>query len=189
MEQEYIKNVTRYPAIHPSNSNNLRHQSVCAGGNRGVSHPQWGRGPLEPHQSIGAKNRTFSLFVDFIPIDTTNNALRKIFEVEGRVNDVFISRKARKFRREAFGFVRFYNRQDARNAVRNLDGFVMKGMRLSVSMAKYNKRGGSFRDLNPPSEGKTAAFRKINNPAFRDQRKYAEVLMGKQKGTSKVNVE
>ena len=123
--------------------------------------------------------------MDYIPLDTTINALRKIFENEGRVNDIFISRKARKFRREAFSFVRYYNLQDAKNAVRNLDGFEVKGMRLSVSMAKYNKGGVSFKKLNSPSEEKAAGFRRITKPFFRDQRKYAEVLMGKQKVVSK----
>ena len=85
--------------------------------------------------------QSVSLFVDYLPRDTTNNALRKIFETEGRVSDVFISRKSRNFRREAFGFVRFFNRHDARNAILNLDGFVFKGIRLSVSMAKFSKGG------------------------------------------------
>ena len=53
-------------------------------------------------------------------------------------------------------------------------------------MAKFNKGGGPFNEVIHPYEGKAAAFRKITKPSFRDQRKYAEVVMGKKKISSKV---
>ena len=62
--------------------------------------------------------------------------LRIIFEKEGSVDDVFISKKFRKFRNEAFDFVTFRGLQDARNAIKNLNGFAVRGMKLRVSVAR-----------------------------------------------------
>ena len=171
--------------VSPSSSHHLRRHCDSDGGNRGFSHPLWGCGPREPPRSYDAGNRTFSLFVDFIPLSLSNQALRSIFEIAGRVIDVFISRKARKFRKEAFGFVRFSKLKDAKYAIHNLDGFEVNGRRLSVSMAKYRKGGALIERRWPPAEQLTNMDRRIKNPSLRENRKYIDVLMGKKQSLPK----
>ena len=65
--------------------------------------------------------------MDCIPFGMTSQWLKIIFEKEGCVDDVFISKKVKKFRKEAFGFVRYTNVQDARRAITNLDGLPCEG--------------------------------------------------------------
>lgn len=60
------------------------------------------------------------------------------------MNYVFISRKIRKNSKAAFGFVRYCRTSDAEKAIRNLDSHVIKGLKIRVSMAKYDKTGVSF---------------------------------------------
>ena len=99
--------------------------------------------------------------------------LRSIFEREGRVDDVFISKKIRKFKKDALGFVRFRSCQDVVNAIINLNGFLVRGLRLRVSMATFKRQNSTIK-------GHVTGYRRIKIPSFRDQRKYSEVLMGKQ---------
>ena len=107
----------------------------------------------------------------------TPSWLRTIFERQGRVDDVFISRKPRKFSKDAFGFVKFRSLQDARRAIKILDGFELRGKRLRVWMARYQKGGSSFQNK---TVRQGAGYRRIVNPSFRDHRKYAEVLKDNQ---------
>ena len=52
-------------------------------------------------------------------------------------------------------------------------------------MAKYNKGGASFN--NQPPVSRVLSNREIRNPSFRDQRKYSDVLIGKQQLVSKAD--
>ena len=74
----------------------------------------------------------------------SNSRLKDIVDGEGSVIDVFISRKLRKSTRYAFGLVRFNRFQEAKNAIKNLDGYEVRGYCLRVSMAKFNKGGSPF---------------------------------------------
>ena len=127
-------------------------------GNRGLSHLQWRCGPREPPRALGGafQNSPVSLFVDCIAEVISSGWLRFIFEKVGRVEDVFISAKARKFRKEAFGFVRYTRLQDAKNAINRLDGLALKGMRLKVSLARYSKGGSAITFQNAHIEARKA---------------------------------
>lgn len=100
----------------------------------------------------------------------------------GRVKDVFISKKARKNSKPAFGFVRYGTPAEAVDAIGKLNGHFIKKMKLSVSMAKYNKAGTSFQQKNNYGTGMRKT---IKNTSFRDARQYKEVLLGKNKTVSK----
>ena len=72
-------------------------------------------------------------------------------------------------------------------AIKKFNGCVVRGAKLQVSMARYIK-GGSLAHIHKPvGKKQSAAFKKITNPAFRDNRMYSEVLLGvgKQNPTSK----
>ena len=95
---------------------------------------------------------------------------------------MFISRKIRKFNKEAFGFMRFKRLEDAINAIRKLNGFPVRGRMLKVLMARYSKDGISFKRKNHNAED--PGYRRIINSSFRDHRKYSDVLMGEQQKSS-----
>ena len=68
---------------------------------------------------------------------------------------------------------------------------VLFNTKLRVSMARYNKGGSAVYNHNPVAEKKRVGNRRIINPAFRDNRKYSEVLLGvrKQNPMSKMEEE
>ncbi|CAO2837905.1 unnamed protein product [Amaranthus hypochondriacus] len=108
--------------------------------NRGVSRHHWWRGPRE-RSPPGRGGLPFSLFVDDIPRSLSNAELRKIFQREGQVSDVYISKKVRLKKKECFGFVRYKYEQEAVKGIRKLNGLVLSGSNLAISMAKYLKGG------------------------------------------------
>ncbi|CAO2834710.1 unnamed protein product [Amaranthus hypochondriacus] len=161
--------------IRNSNTHNLNFRSVVGvtTGHRGSSRHQWWRGPREPrpstlgHNSVGV----YSLFIDGIARSASLSDLRTVFEREGQVADVYISGKKRNNKNVSFGFIRYYTEEEARMAVQNLDGFVIHGKKLKVSMAKY------FKGEAPMDSTKRKIPSKfIQSPALRDHRKYSEVL-------------
>ncbi|XP_057540573.1 uncharacterized protein LOC130818419 [Amaranthus tricolor] len=133
----------RYKTTHnpgPQRNSKSLHSLVDRGaGNRGHSCLSWRLGPREATRPPGGGNNygSWSLFVDCIPQGMTSRWLRSIFEKDGCVDDVFISKKIRDFTYDAFGFVRFSSVQEAENAISNLNGLVVRGRKLRVSMAKY----------------------------------------------------
>ncbi|CAO2820486.1 unnamed protein product [Amaranthus hypochondriacus] len=119
-------------------------------GNRGASHLRWRCGPREPPPSGGGLHRdglvggSFSLFVDGISESVSIRNLLELFSGYGKVLDTFISRKRRPYKNCRFGFVRFSHRREAEKAIADLNGWYQAGVKLSVSMAKYQKGGTPF---------------------------------------------
>ena len=87
------------------------------------------------------KKKVYSLFIDGLPWKITWDWLLDIFRGEGEVLDVYVSKKRRRFNGSRFGFVRYKNLEKAMKAARNLNGARLRGRRLKVSLAKYDKRG------------------------------------------------
>lgn len=151
-------------------------------GHRGVARPLWGRGPREPpspmfgYQSGGS----WSLFIDGINGSISPGRLRQYFNKFGKIMDVFVSRKKCQSSRSQFGFVRFQNRAEAEDAIRAMDGRVVEGSKLLVSLARYNKEGQPFK-ANISGGGASVKTRRIEYPSLRDDREYREVVMGKKK--------
>ena len=88
----------------------------------------------------------YSLFVDGLPWEMTWGWLKEIFRREGEVFDVYVSKKTRQFNSSKFGFVRYKKLEEARRAVRNMDGAMIKGRKLKVFFAKYDKYRGRRND-------------------------------------------
>ena len=86
----------------------------------------------------------FSLFVDGLPLEMTWDWLLQVFRGIGEISDVFVSQKTRSNRDCRFGFVRFKFLQDAKKAVRDLNGILVRGKKLSISFAKYDRNGNSW---------------------------------------------
>ena len=53
--------------------------------------------------------------------------------------DVYVSHKKRRKNFKPFGFVRFRNRREAKKVRRNLNGVMIKGNRIAISIAKYGR--------------------------------------------------
>ena len=87
--------VTPFFNVHHDNQHYLRPPSDLGVGNRGSSRLPWRCGPREPHCSLGGLNQagSTSMFVDCNPHGVSSRWLRVIFEREGRVDDVLISKK------------------------------------------------------------------------------------------------
>ena len=90
-----------------------------------------------------------SLKVDNLSYRTGTEELRSVFEKYGEIGDLFIPRD--RFTRESrgFGFVRFYDKRDAEEALDRLDGHNIDGRDIRVSKAmhprppqRFNDRGG-----------------------------------------------
>ena len=130
------------------------HRPTAAGfkGNRGVPSLQWRSGLRESKpSSVRHRISVFSLFVDNIPKGLARSWLRSLFERCGIVIDVFVSAKIRTSNQFCFGFVRYGSLEETEQAISKLNGYVVRGTKLTVSMARYEKGGAPVTlDLQPP---------------------------------------
>ncbi|CAO2832812.1 unnamed protein product [Amaranthus hypochondriacus] len=151
-------------------------------GHRGAAHFQWRCGPREPPvPRCGHRNYdgAVTLFIDGISESSTMEDLKTLFQEKGKLLDVYISKKKRPNRKQRFGFVRFEGVREARKAIMNINGKKLKGEKLFVSMAKYSKGGRPVAAQNYSNFQNRPQTRWIIFPAYRDSRKYVEVVKGK----------
>lgn len=92
---------------------------------------------------------------------------------------MYISKKVRRNRKDFFGFVRFSVEEEAVRACRKLHGFKVGGSRIKVFFAKYGKGGQSMQPKHPYKGELQQVNRTIRFPAYRDTRKYSEVVVGR----------
>jgi len=87
-----------------------------------------------------------SLKVDGLSHRSTIEDLESLFEKYGRIGDVYIPKDYRTKESRGFGFVRYYSKNDAEDAIDALDGRKYDGRELSVQYARYDRpderRGG-----------------------------------------------
>ncbi|CAO2834919.1 unnamed protein product [Amaranthus hypochondriacus] len=161
--------------------NSSRPVSDQHGGHRGYSSPPWGYGPREPRFSkMGLHGGKYvTIFMDGVSSSATKKDIKDLCEDCGQVVDIYISRKARKNTKWAFGFVRFSNGDGALKAISNLDGKIFMGLKLKVSKARYNKDGRPFQRNHDGGTKSLKTWRPIIATALRDGRKYSEVVIGK----------
>ena len=95
--------------------------------------------------------------------------------------DLFISAKIRKYTKAFFGFVRYGSFSEASKAIIEFNEFVVQGKQLRVSMAKYDKDGTPVSLVSQTAKKSEAMAKIISNPAYRDNRRYSEVVAGAQK--------
>jgi len=90
------------------------------------------------------RRQEFAAFVDNLPQQLDHYGLKGVFRKARNVSDVYILlKKAR--RRRKFGFVRFWNQGEAIRSVLLLNNSFVRGSKIHVSMAKYEKKGGRNR--------------------------------------------
>ena len=92
---------------------------------------------MEMYKKIEASS--FTLFMDNLPKSMSTFWLWQLCSYDGRVVDVFISRKRRASNPLPFAFVRFSSKQDATNVKGRLDGIIIRGCALEVKEAKYRR--------------------------------------------------
>ncbi|KAK8623423.1 hypothetical protein V6N13_118308 [Hibiscus sabdariffa] len=92
--------------------------------------------------------QTVTLYVDNIPTSLHWKGLWHTLARHGDVVDAFLANKRNRWGNR-FGFVRFGRRVDADRAMERLNGFLLYGSRLSVSLAKYKVRQSYWRKVRP----------------------------------------
>lgn len=80
-----------------------------------------------------------SLKVDNLTYRTTPDELRRAFDKYGEVGDVYIPRDRFTKESRGFAFVRFYDKRDADDAMRYMDGAIIDGRELRVQKARYGR--------------------------------------------------
>jgi len=89
-------------------------------------------------------DRMVSLKVDNISYRMTSDELMRYFDKYGRVGDIYIPRDPRTRESRGFAFVRYFSRRDAEDAMDRMDGKLLNGREIRVSMARYPR---------PPNSG------------------------------------
>ncbi|KAH8403155.1 hypothetical protein KR222_006206 [Zaprionus bogoriensis] len=83
--------------------------------------------------------RKYSNAVDNLSYRTTPEDLRRVFERCGEVGDIYIPRDRYTRESRGFAFVRFYDKRDAEDALKAMDGRMLDGRELHVQMARYGR--------------------------------------------------
>ncbi|XP_023342635.1 serine/arginine-rich splicing factor 2 [Eurytemora carolleeae] len=84
-------------------------------------------------------SRMVSLKVDGLSHRTNLEDLESLFDKYGKVGDVYIPKDYRTKENRGFGFVRYFNKDDAEDAIDALDGRKFDGRELSVQYARYDR--------------------------------------------------
>lgn len=84
-------------------------------------------------------SRMVSLKVDGLSHRTSIDDLESLFEKYGKVGDVYVPKDYRTKENRGFGFVRYFNKRDAEDAIDSLDGRKFDGRELSVQYARYDR--------------------------------------------------
>ena len=123
-----------------------------------------------------------TLFIDNLPKDMTRDWLLQLFEFEGKVADVYLSRKQRRGHKSPFGFVRYRRKVETLRAIKNLNGMIVRNCKIEVTMAKFDRKGQAnpVEQNNRTQEKDEEKNKKAKdfNYAFRDNRSYKEVVVG-----------
>ena len=126
------------------------------------------------------RKEAVTLFIDGLPMEMTWDWLLQIFKGEGEIIDVYVSQKRRRNNDCQFGFVRFKKLDEARKAIKNLNGVKIREKSLKVSFAKYDKEGRPWNGVVLQEAEKVAdatvekedKYRKVTNVG----RSYKEVV-------------
>lgn len=125
----------RYPLPNSRSSasnsrSDSRQQSSAGSGTSG------GSGGLAPSKS--------TVYISNLDFTLTNSDLHTIFSTFGKVARVTVLKDRRSRLSRGVAFVLFVSRQDAAAAVREMNGKILNGRKLSVSIAVDNGRAPEF---------------------------------------------
>ncbi|CAE7042234.1 SRSF8 [Symbiodinium sp. KB8] len=79
-----------------------------------------------------------SVKIDYVSSRVEKEDLEKLFGKYGRVGDVYLPSHPNGDRK-GFAFVRFYNKQDAEDAVKEMEGYELEGKTLKCMLATVQK--------------------------------------------------
>ncbi len=82
------------------------------------------------------------LFVGGIPYSTTEEELQELFSAQGAVTSVNLVKDRETNRPRGFGFVDMPNDEEAKKAIRALDGTQFGGRAMAVNEARARESGG-----------------------------------------------
>merc|ERR1712048_312649 len=77
-----------------------------------------------------------SLKIDNLSYRTDQETLRRKFSKYGEIGDVFIPKDRRNGDSRGFGFVRYYSKRDAEDAIHAVDGRDIDGREVRVDFAR-----------------------------------------------------
>merc|ERR1712168_390882 len=80
-----------------------------------------------------------SLKVDNLSYRTSTETLRRKFERYGEIGDAYVPRDRNTGDSRGFGFVRFFDKRDAADAVKGMDGYELDGRDLRVDYARHER--------------------------------------------------
>jgi len=123
-------------------------------------------------------SKMVSLKVDGLSHRSTTEDLESLFEKYGRIGDTYIPKDYRTKESRGFGFVRFYSKNDAEDAIDALDGRKYDGRELSVQYARYDRPderrdrrgGGGGRDRDRYRDRSRSRERDRSRDRSRDRR-------------------
>ncbi|KAK8624109.1 hypothetical protein V6N13_065464 [Hibiscus sabdariffa] len=123
----------------------------------------------------GSDNRTITLFVGNLSPRMRWRGLRQAFGYHENVIDSFVANK-RDRHGKRFGFVRFSNRWDANRAIERLNGFILYGSHMSVSIARYGSMLTYWQKVrpivNPNHEHNSGRWGQTNNKGGKFRKKH-----------------
>ncbi|KAG7627495.1 RNA-binding domain superfamily [Arabidopsis thaliana x Arabidopsis arenosa] len=83
-----------------------------------------------------AKRISAQLFVSRLSAYTTDQSLRQLFSPFGQIKEARLIRDSETQRPKGFGFITFDSEDDARKALKSLDGKIVDGRLIFVEVAK-----------------------------------------------------
>ncbi|MFQ5863859.1 MAG: RNA recognition motif domain-containing protein [bacterium] len=89
-----------------------------------------------------------NIYIGNLSHDVTNSDLQEAFEPFGEVTSANVIKDRYSGESRGFGFVEMPNKEEAENAINDLNGKELKGQTISVSEARprrTNQRGGGGR--------------------------------------------
>ena len=82
---------------------------------------------------------SFSVFVDSLPGSVSKIWPHQIFGKFGKITNIVISRKARRFSSSPFAFVRFRSKEEDLKACQELHGTKLEDLNMVVSEARVKR--------------------------------------------------
>eukprot|EP00439_Symbiodinium_sp_Y106_P077248 s1762_g16.t1 len=93
-----------------------------------------------------------SVKIDYVSTRVEKEDLEKLFGKYGRVGDVYLPSHPNGDRK-GFAFVRFYNKQDAEDAVKEMEGYELEGKTLKCMLATVDSTPTCERVLDARGQG------------------------------------
>ena len=124
-----------------THGNNIQQDRTINSSTTGGPDPvqQINQAVANPDQFINERGEV-CLFVFYLPRNITNDELKNLFSVYGRVEQVNVPRESNGQGR-GFAFVNMTSVQEAINAISQLNGYNMQGKRLKVTFKDGDKPG------------------------------------------------